>query len=82
MRTFIRTYVRRYLQRLGNIMGTSHTIVYLRTVRAYVRTYVGYLWCGERCGLKQEDLVTLGVPEYSFASSANVCQVAGHLFHN
>ena len=72
----MRTYVRRYLQRLGNIMGTSHTIVYLRTVRAYVRTYVGYLWRGERCGPKQGAVVTLGVPEYVVATSVNVCQVA------
>ena len=72
----MRMYVRRYLQRLGNSMGTSHTIVYLRTVRAYVRTYVGYLWCGERCGLKQGAVVTLGVPEHMVARSVNVCQVA------
>ena len=78
----MRTYVRRYPQRLGNIMGPSNTIVYVLTYRTCLRTYVGYLWCGERCGLKQGAVVTLGVPEYMVASSVNVCQVAGLLVHD
>ena len=57
----------------------------VRTVRTYVltyvRTYVGYLLRGERCGPKKGVVVTLVSPEYLVATSANVTQVAFHLPH-